>query len=248
MYTVVGRIIKCYCLHCDYHAVPSQPTSPRRTVVLSPARSVSPADKHISYSPKHSSTRQKSESWRKIADPKPSSEYSGGKIAAHRSLPQQKSSNLGPVHITESAKGNELQPKLTTTEATDPISITKTAAPEAKSVTFVSPVHQVYTIVDSSSPNSLITSPDHEYKHSTNPLHTVLTNDELDAASSNSLSGIMSPLEIVPSSESLDATSSEFSLSSRHSLPAPLRNKRHHHNLEDEITTADSTDGGTGNL
>ena len=206
--------------------VPSQPTSPRHAMVLSPARSVSPVDRQLSYSPKHSNSLPRS------GDPKKL-----GGIAAHSS---QKSPSIGTVH-TESIVDSILQTDLNTAEPS--VSTSNNSAAEAKSVAFVSPLHQVYHIVDSSSiPDTFLTPPNFDHQHSSNPLHTVFTSNEQDTVSAHSFSGKTFPLETVPSFVSLNTSGSGFSL---HSLPVPLGNKC---SLEDEMMTADLIDAGNRNL
>ena len=210
-------------------------------MALSPAHSVSPADRQLLYSPKHPDSSPKSG---KNLDPK----LNLGVIATHGS---QKSPSNSPVHIKStvgSVQGtlqtnlNTAEPSFFTTNKTA-TTITSVYVAEAKSVAFVSPLHQVYHVVDSSSlPDTFLAPPNRDYQHSSNPLCTVLTSSEQDSASSQTLSGKTFPLESVPSFVSLDASGSGFSL---HSLPVPLGDKS---NLEDEIVTADLTDGGNRNL
>ena len=208
-------------------------------MALSPARSVSPADRQLLYSPKHPDS-----------SPKPGKNLAPkvnlGGIAAHGS---QKSPSNSPVHIksTVGSVQGTLQTNLNTAEpsffTTNKTATTITSVAEANSVAFVSPLHQVYHVVDSSSlPDTFLAPPNRDYQHSSNPLRTVLTSSEQDSASSHTLSGKTFPLESVPSFVSLDASGSGFSL---YSLPVPLGDKS---NLEDEIVTADLTDGGNRNL
>ena len=139
---------------------------------------------------------------------------------------------------------------LTSPEATQ--GFHRTTSPESKSVKFLSPIHQVLNI---GHPHISSTLPELDRDQQTNPLYaTALVHKDVSTLSppSDSISDKQFSLDAVQSCESLDPSVSEISLSSRRSLPVPLRPGKLNtwtssgpHSLQDELSDANMTGRST---
>jgi len=246
------------------NAVPTKVTSPRRNVTLSPARVSSPEHRQISYSPKRSpqerttgsssnsiqeKSRQKelrhtsnvkfpirsrSLTRAKISPSNESTQNTAASKPASKIPISDKTSNDSFQSTSNSAK---ISPNIDSTILPPEKEMAITQVSESKSVHFVSPVHHVLNISESTTPNtSLTTTPDRNAT-ALNPL-LLSVKEELQVASSESMVENSSSQVGGSSFESLDAPISDASLCSRQSLPSTLRRKKN--SLAKELEIAES--------